>query len=36
MEELKIPMEENKRKLKEIKSKLNSSIREGFEKVLST
>ena len=36
MEELKIPMEENKKKLKEMKDKLNPSIREGFENVLST
>ena len=35
MEEIKIPMEENKKKLNEMRSKINTSIREGFEKVLT-
>ena len=35
MEEIKIPMEQNKIKLNDMRTKLNSSIREGFEKVLS-
>ena len=34
MEEIKIPMEENKKKLKEFRNTLNSSIKESFEKVL--
>jgi len=35
MEEIKIPMDENKKKLIELRDKLNSSIRDSFEKVFS-
>ena len=35
MEEIKIPMDENKKRLIELRGKLNSSIRDSFEKVLS-
>ena len=35
MEEIKIPMDENKKKLMELRDKLNISIRESFEKVFS-
>ena len=35
MEEIKIPMEQNKKKLNEMRSKINTSIREAFEKVLT-
>ena len=36
MEEIKIPMEENKKKLNEFRTKLYSSLRDSFEKVLFT
>ena len=35
MEEIKVPMDENKKKLIELRDKLNSSIRDSFEKVFS-
>ena len=35
MEEIKIPMDENKKKLLELRDKLNASIRDSFEKVFS-